>query len=203
MVGAPIAGYEFYAWPYTGPGHTSSSLADFRIEAMASGAYNKLWSSVLPLGCLAAHTADPGACLLPCYSYPYVRTPLFIMEAQSDSVVLMHHDWLPDITALHNATGHDTSSPDPAVSAYMSKFAANQSTFLAAAMSPTSKDGVFNPACFIHTAFENSFTIAQPDGTKIGYIAAFRKWLGGASVKLADECNPGEVLCNPTCPLKK
>ena len=42
MVGAPIAGYEFYAWPYTGPGHTSSSLADFRIEATAGGNYNKL-----------------------------------------------------------------------------------------------------------------------------------------------------------------
>jgi len=198
VVGAPIAGYEFYAWPYTGPGHTSSSLADFRASAMAGGAYNKLWSSVLPPGCLATHKEDPGACQLPCFSYPYVKAPLFIMEAQSDSVVLMYHDWLP------NVAKRKVSAPEKA---YMAAFAQNQSQCLARAMAPGSKDGVFNPSCLIHTGFQENFTIATASGEKIGYLAAFRRWLGapgrpGESVKLADKCKAGEILCNPTCPLK-
>lgn len=33
VVGAPVAGFYFYAYPYTGVNHTSSDLADFRPEA--------------------------------------------------------------------------------------------------------------------------------------------------------------------------
>ena len=36
-----------------------------REEAMASGAYNRLWGSLVPAGCLAARPTTPGACLLP------------------------------------------------------------------------------------------------------------------------------------------
>ena len=45
--------------------YTFSALADFQRAAMAGGAYNRLWNSVLPPGCLAAHAGDPGACELP------------------------------------------------------------------------------------------------------------------------------------------
>ena len=189
VVGAPIAGYEFYAWPYGGKGNTGpSALADFSAGAMASGAYNALWQSYVPPACLADHAADPGACLLPGLSYGYITTPLFIIEAQGDSVVLMYHDSVPNLKNRKSVT--------PPVRAYMAGFAANQSVCLAAALAPKSGDGVFNPSCFIHTGFKNSFTI---NGT--GYLDAFRAWLGGASVKLADKCAVGEVLCNPTCPL--
>ena len=56
-------------------------------------------------------------------------------------------------------------------------------------MAPGSKDGVFNPSCFIHTGFQENFTIATASGEKIGYLAVFRRWLGapgrpGESVKL-------------------
>jgi len=196
VVGAPIAGYEFWAWPYKGPGHTSSSLADFRQVAMASGAYNKLWKAFVPAKCAAAHADDPGSCLLPCFSYTYIDTPLFIMEAQADSVVLMYHDWVPTIKRRSDLTAPITE--------YMAAFAANQSQCLASAMSPSSKDGVFNPSCFIHTAFQNNFTIptsSDPGAKRIGYLEAFRLWLGGASVKLADHCPPGQAVCNPTCRL--
>lgn len=36
VVGAPIAGFYFYAFPYDGPGHTQSDLADFRPAAWPS-----------------------------------------------------------------------------------------------------------------------------------------------------------------------
>lgn len=189
VVGAPIAGYEFYAWPYTGPGHTSSSLADFRAAAMESGAYVDLWGAKLPSKCVAAHPSDRGACQLPCFSYSYIEAPLFIVEAQSDSVVLMYHDWLPQLDS--------SSLPlSPAIEAYMAQFAANQSTCLAGAMAAGSKDGVFNPACFIHTGFKKEFEISG-----MNYLTAFASWLGGNAVKLADNCAEGTVLCNPSCPL--
>ena len=79
--------------PYTGPGHTASALTDFSEGAMAGGAYNRLWDSFLPPKCLAAHSSDPGACLLPSLSYGFVDAPLFIIEAQvpvhPDSLVPM------------------------------------------------------------------------------------------------------------------
>eukprot|EP01052_Picozoa_sp_SAG31_P013334 SAG31_NODE_800_length_12014_cov_11.050608_3_plen_370_part_00 len=150
VVGAPIAGYEFYAWPYQGPGHTASSLADFRASAMAGGAYNVLWNATAPLDCLSHHTADPGACLLPCYSYTAVKAPLYIVEAQSDSVVLLAHDWFPYLSWQRRSR--------PALD-YLRAFHVNQTQCLAAAMAPHSKDGVFNPACFIHTGFTKNITI--------------------------------------------
>jgi hypothetical protein len=61
---------------------------------MAGGAYNRLWDSFLPPKCLAAHSSDPGACLLPSLSYGFVDAPLFIIEAQvpvhPDSLVPMY-----------------------------------------------------------------------------------------------------------------
>ena len=189
VVGAPIAGFEFYAWPYTGAGNTGpSELADFSAAAMAHGTYNVLWDSFVPPACLADHSTDPGACLLPSLSYGYVQAPLFIMEAQGDSVVLKDHDSVPGLKSRSAVT--------PPVQAYMAAFAANQSACLAPAMAPKSADGVFNPSCFIHTGFTSTIKIAGQ-----GYLDAFRSWLGGAAVKLADKCAGGEVLCNPTCPL--
>ena len=62
------------------------------------------WDSYLPQKCLEAHQDDPGACLLPCFSYHYVKAPLFIIEAQADSVVLMGHDWLPRLNRVGDLT---------------------------------------------------------------------------------------------------
>lgn len=192
VVGAPIAGYEFYAWPYRGTGHTGSDLADFTAGAMASGTYNNLWDSMVPQACLSEHKADPGACLLPSFSYRYVKAPLFIIEAQSDSVVLMYHDWVPAPSGKK-----PYSTP---IKHYMAQFASNQTGFLSTALAPKSVDGVFNPACFIHTGFDNNIKIDDGTGKKFGYLQAFRSWLGGESVKLADKCAAGKVLCNPSCP---
>jgi len=179
VVGAPIAGYEFYAYPYMGPGHTGSTLADFRPEAWPQ--HINLWNSSLNTGCLSAHKLDPWACELPAYSYEYVQTPLFIIEAQSDSVVLTGHNWVPS---------QHTSAP---ILAYFKEFHANQTTSLTKAMSSSSVHGVYNPACYIHTGFTNSILL---DGKN--YREAFGDWLlRGKIVKLQDNC--GE-LCNPTCP---
>lgn len=178
VVGAPIAGYEDFAYPYTGPGHTGSTLADFTPGAWPQ--HLTLWNSSLNTNCLSAHKSKPWTCELPALSYQHIQSPLFIVEAQSDSVVLKGHDWIP--------SNHNTAP----ILAYFKEFHANQSKSLELAMSTNSIHGVFNPACFIHTGFTNSILL---DGKN--YRQAFGDWLlRSKKIKLQDNC--GE-LCNPTC----
>jgi hypothetical protein len=61
--------------------------------------------------------------LLPAFSYKYVRAPLFIIEAQSDEVVLMYHDSVPYL--------HYTNDLTPPIKAYMAEFAVGDHAFAA------------------------------------------------------------------------
>jgi O-palmitoleoyl-L-serine hydrolase len=89
----PIAGFYFYAYPYTGVNHTSSSLADFRPPAWP--VTYALWDAFADESCVAGRPGDPWACMLANYSFPWVSTPSFVVEAQTDQVVLTDHDWVP------------------------------------------------------------------------------------------------------------
>ena len=93
VVGAPIAGHYFYAYPYQGVNHTSSGLADFRPEAW-QGHY-QLWDSFVDASCQAAHVKDPWFCLLSNNSLPFVSCEVFAVEAQTDEVVILYHDSVP------------------------------------------------------------------------------------------------------------
>jgi hypothetical protein len=132
----------------------------------------------------AAFPGEGGKCLLPCYSAPFVKTPLYIIEAQGDSVVLMYHDWLP------SPTYEPKSFHSQEARAYMAAFAHNQSTCLSRAVA--AGHGMFNPSCFIHTTFTNKIEIAG-----VNYRSGFVKWLDGAPAHYQDSCG---VLCNPSCP---
>lgn len=96
---APIAGFYFFATWYTGPNATQNGLADFR-EAAWPG-HMALWQSYVNEYCFAGRSdsppdgVGPWGCLLANYSYPYVRSASFVMEAQTDEVVLTAHDQLP------------------------------------------------------------------------------------------------------------
>jgi len=178
-VGAPIAGFYAFAYPYTGPGHTSSDLADFR-EAAWPG-HVELWNSSLDSSCAAALPAY--RCMLSNYSYDYISTPVFITEALTDMVQLTAHDWVPtDSGSRQGATP---------VSNYVSDWSANMSAGLSRAMAPGS-NGVFAAACWIHTGF--SATSPLIGGRS--YIQAFTRWFLGDTVKVQDSCG---ILCNPSC----
>lgn len=85
VVGAPIAGFYAFAYPYTGPGHTSSRLADFREEAWPG--HVALWDAALDTSCAAALGPSRAyRCMLSNYSYPHVSSHVFITEAQTDKV---------------------------------------------------------------------------------------------------------------------
>lgn len=64
--------------------------------------------------------------------------------------MLLKHDWFP---------AYPWQRQSQPAKDYLAAFHANQTKCLASAMAPHSKDGVFNPACFIHTAFTNNITI--------------------------------------------
>ena len=186
VVGAPIAGFYFFAYPYQGPGHTSSGLADFRESAWPQ--HFALWGSFVDEDCRRALGDGAYACSLANYSFPFVTSDAFIVEAQTDQVVIEYHDWVP-------ASQDPNWSPE--VRTYLSSWQANMTQSLGPAMdAKNKKNGVFNPACFIHTGF-------RADGPLIGnvsYYSAFDAWFYGERPKLwklQDECG---ILCNPTCP---
>lgn len=181
VVGAPIAGFYFYADPYMGVNHTSSGLADFREPAWPS--HVELWDSFMDESCVSALGSKSWACMLANNSFPYIDTPVFITEAQTDMVVLLYHDWVPQPYVM--------MGPEQD---YLAQWHENMSIALAPALA-SGRDGVFNPACFIHTGF--SFTSPRIENTT--YVQTLGNWYFNrpGPKRLFDECG---VMCNPTCP---
>lgn len=182
VVAAPIAGFYFFAYPYNGPGHTGNRLTDFSKSAWPS--HYTLWQSFVDETCANALN-EPGYCILANYSFPFVKSNAFIIEAQTDQVVLLYHDWIP------NNQDPDWSND---VKRYFSEWHDNMTIALEPSMSKDSKNGVFNPACFIHTGFN----LQSPLIEGLNFVQAFSKWFFNEvdKVKLQDTCG---ILCNPTC----
>jgi len=187
VVGLPVAGFYFYAYPYTGLNHSDSGLADFRPQAWPH-TYS-LWQAYADEDCIFALADEPWACLLANYSAPYIHTPTFVVEAQTDEVVLTAHDWMPSQWRFQ-----------PPEQAYMAAWHANMTQGLLPWFDLSDGlHGVFNPACFTHT----SFNISAPLIAGSSYHDAVKRWYyyqpGDLTMlfKLQDDCG---LECNPTCP---
>ncbi len=182
-VAAPIAGFYFFAYPYHGPEHTSSGLADFRKEAWPQ--HYKLWDSFVDQDC-KDNLGEPAYCILSNNSFPFINVNAFIIEAQTDKVVLQYHDWIP--------ANQDPNWSNP-IQNYFKQWKNNMTIGLQPSLDEQSNNGVFNPACFIHT----TFTPTSPILNGMNYLQAFQAWFfkEEESVKLQDDCG---ILCNPTCP---
>jgi len=182
VVGAPIAGFYFYAHPYTGTGHTSSDLADFREEAWPS--HYQVWQSFVDADCKAGMPKTPWACILSNNSYPYISSEVYIIESGVDQVVTLAHDWVPNQDPFWTSEVKD----------YLQEWHNNMTIALAPALSAKSTNGVFFPACYIHTAFGTSSPLI--DG--LNFIQGFHSWYFNETTptKLQDKCG---ILCNPTC----
>mmetsp|Transcript_13111 Transcript_13111/g.36227 ORF Transcript_13111/g.36227 Transcript_13111/m.36227 type:complete len:525 (+) Transcript_13111:2-1576(+) len=190
VVGAPIAGFYFFAYPYQGPGHTdpAAGLADFREPAWAS--YWALWQAFADESCLATLNTQPWRCMLANESHPFVTTPVFITQAQTDQVVLVSHDWFPP------------ADWTPPALDYLREWHGNMSAALGSVTQRCDWDGAacldvgfFSPACFTHV----NFTQAYPLVGGLSFVEVFGNWLHPARkgpTRVQDEC--GE-LCNPTC----
>lgn len=105
---------------------------------------------------------------------------------QYEQVVLLDHDWIPECCYK-----------DEPELAFLEEWHANMTQALAPLANPLDAlHGIFNPACFIHTAFSHT----KPLIGGASYFTAMNLWyhkIGSpANYKLADDCG---VLCNPTC----
>eukprot|EP01147_Barroeca_monosierra_P006562 gene6562-7514_t len=180
VVGAPIAGFYFPAYPYEGINHTTSTLADFRPQAWPG--HFTLWNSSVDASCKLAFQSKPWLCMLANVSYDYISTPVFISEAQTDQVVILAHDSIPP-----------TYVRAPPEMRYIEKWKENMTQALQRP-ALSKRDGVFSPACFIHT----DFSWSQPTIKGYSFITAFNIWFTTrCAVNLQDTCG---VMCNPTCP---
>lgn len=206
VIGAPIAGFYFYAYPYQGPYHTSSDLADFREPAWPQ--HYDLWQPFLDVDCYRALKDTPWACILANYSHPYVQSPVFVAEAQTDQVVTMFHDWLPDPSAIPgdkwqqdqlNYLGDWSHNMTQGLSPLID----SSKAALAAGTPP--QFGVFNPACFTHTGFNATAPIIGGQDGRNYYevFEAFRGAVSGtatttniSSIVAQDTCG---IICNPSC----
>lgn len=188
VTGVMSSGFYFHSTHYTGPSSTFvASHGDLSEKALP--ALHHLWNASVDESCAAAMGANEHwRCLLVNNSYPYIDTPKFIAQAQTDSGELFTHEWLPALP--DGAKTADALSPE--LRGYLSEYSHNMSIALAAPMASTSPDGVWSPACYAHRKFEECLV-----GGKT-FNDAFASWyVGGQQVKLADTCG---ILCNPTCP---
>lgn len=180
-VAVPVAGFYFYAYPYTGPNRTSSVLVDFspanwpRLIA--------LWNATADATCVRALTSSPWACMLANYSLPYIAAPVFAAEAQTDKVVILDHDSIPQ--------QYITQPPELA---YVTAWSHNMSAALSALKSRGAGHGFFSPACFIHTDFHATSPLINGEN----FYAVVGRWYFGrpGQVFVADDCG---VFCNPSC----
>lgn len=181
VVAAPLAGFYFYAYPYTGPDHaTGSDLASFREEAWPG--LVDLWDSYLPSNCVEK-VQKPSACMLSAYSGPYVKAPAFVIEAQTDAVQIIAHNDVKDAVDLQFSS---------TVSTYMTEWQQNQTQALKSSLKAS--DGYFNPACFTHT----KFTKDGPLINGLNYAQAFDSWMfDKKTVKMQDTCG---LFCGTNCP---
>ena len=127
------------------------------------------------------------ACLFANNSYPYVETPVFVIQATTDKVVLTCHDQVPD------------ERPDwsPVVTDYLQQWHDNMTAGLAPILADDSPDGAFAVACFIHTSFPTDGGGPLIDGQN--FVTTFGNWYFGREgpSTLIDDCG---IMCNPTCP---
>ena len=189
VVAAPIAGFYFYVTePYEGPDHTHSTLTNFS----ASGIEHAfgVWQSFVDADCSVARNEDPWACVLSNYSFPYISSEAFVVEAQTDAVVLENHDWIPSAPALCN-------SPE---SVYVAQWRQQMHQALQPLLDVSNpRNGVFSPGCYTHTGFYHDTPLVN----NLNYYQAFGNWYfnrtaDASSMKIWDECGP-ELYCNPTC----
>jgi hypothetical protein len=183
--GLTVAGHYFYAHYYTGPDSTDTELTDMTEEGWEH-AYH-LYDSFVDESCKAAYEAaqlSAAPCMLSTNSQPYVSSEVYVVQSQTDQVVLTYHDKWPE--------AHMNEAPELE---YMEEWHHN----MTAALSPlqqSSRNGYFAAACYTHTDFQST----RPSIKGVGFMEAFTNFYYNRTTaegyNFADDC--GE-MCNPTC----
>jgi hypothetical protein len=185
---ATVCGFYFYATYYTGP-HAlqNSSMGDFRESAFPET--YALYDAFVDESCKQALSDKPWACMLSNYSYPYISTPSFVIQSQTDSVVLEGHC---------NEPGPPYSlQPGPARD-FMQQWHHNMTDVaLAPLLDPlNTHSGVFNPACWTHGGFSHNGPFLNNMNFFQAFEAFYNRNNDPSTYKLKDDCG---LVCNPSC----
>lgn len=188
VTGVTIAGHYFYATYYSGTNHTNpGGMADFRESAFPS-TYT-LYDAFVDQTCKRAYEhkgESAGACMLSNNSFPFIESESFVVQAQTDQVVLTGHDCWPESYMY-----------EPEEQAFMTQWHNNMTVALAPLMkSDNPRNGVFAAACYTHGGFSSTKPLIQG----LSYSQAFHNFYFNTTspdqFKLSDDCG---LMCNPTC----
>jgi hypothetical protein len=143
ILGAPVGGFPPQLVWYTGPNATIPE-EDGRDSNAVS--LVDLYGAYLPKKCTDALAPSNQAplCVYPYHVYDYVQTPVFIIEAFSDSVIMCDFSGLAcDVADIQN----------PAAIAYVQDYASRFKTSAERVKARAPRDGLFAASCFMHTEF--------------------------------------------------
>lgn len=170
LYGAPVGGFYFSNnAPYTGRDaivYVSWTYANLQ-------KYVALWDAFLPSACKAAHRSDPWSCVFADQSYATVTTPLFVIEAQTDAIVMPLHDGLPPLWHDGSTCANNITTCPPQMLEYMALWKGNMSSAISQVGALKPRDSLFHPACLVHTGF----TQWGPKVTGLNFVEALGEWL--------------------------
>jgi len=196
VVGAPIGGFYFSNnWTYTSQSPAPVKYIPWTFEALEG--YYKFWSAWVPTRCASSseHAQAPWQCMISVASYATVKSEVFVIEAQTDEVVMPLHDGLPAVwneaskECLNSVHGCPREIVD-----YMDIWRSHMWASLQQLVISSKRDGLFHPSCLMHC----SFATTSPLIHDASYIQAFGDWMFGRGSRnlWVDTCG---VMCNPTC----
>jgi ribosome maturation protein SDO1 len=204
VTGISVAGMYFYATYYEGPDHTNpGSMADFREGAWPNTF--ALYDAYVDEDCASAmsnssssstSSSSPYPCMLLNNSLPYIDSDVFVVQAQTDQVVLEGHDQFPEDHMYDPDEQHFMHEWHVNMTVALEPFSAQHTVN---ANGVKRKLGAFAAACYTHC----NFTYTQPIIESVNFYTAVHNFYfseeegldSGSYVKI-DDC--GE-MCNESC----
>lgn len=160
-----------------------------------------LYNAFMDPDCVAARstTNDTWLCLLPYIAYPHMTEPIFIIEAFTDTVVVMGFEGVP---------ADPKSLLIPAVRSYFTLYGANASKNFEQVQLNSGRDGLYAASCLTHT----DFRLDKPLINGTNAVTAASQWIQAhlqtpnrqlsQNFFWVDKCLDGKYFpaCNGHCP---
>eukprot|EP00039_Didymoeca_costata_P014968 m.247611 g.247611 ORF g.247611 m.247611 type:complete len:388 (-) comp16128_c0_seq10:43-1206(-) len=195
VVGAPVGGFPPAVEWYTGK---NSSVPEEDAHDSAFQAHYNLYGAHVNQACFRAliPSNEEYKCLVPHLAYHYMTTPMFILEAITDAVVMCGFEGL--------ACDEHNLLTNKQVWNFINDYADNATqNFLQV---NATRDGLYAPSCLMHTGFE----LDKPLINGVGAVDALYKWatpyMHGETPTTksiyVDSCKIGKYFppCNGHCP---
>ena len=144
VLGAPVGGFPPEVNWYTGKG---STVPDEDARDSSFWKNEAFWGSYQQEKCVAelSPVNETDLCTVPYRLYDHLKTPVFIVEAITDAVVMCGFEGLP-------CKPEDLLLAD--VRDFIDDYAANFTQSAARLFTDTPRNGLFAASCLMHTGFE-------------------------------------------------